>query len=233
MIGTDILQRVFFIATENDTGTAFTMEHNDIQYLVSAKHIFEDLENDDIFENGNIVEFNIFHDSKWKKIELKGLIHYIEDIDMIVFPLKNDLSPRNKLQISFTEMRVSQDIFFLGFPYGMYTQDIKSVNNHFPIPFVKKGILSAFDHNEITGSIGYLDGHTNPGFSGGPIVYKTIDTNETTIAGIMRGYVIHGGKVDFEEIDDDGKMTLEQFDYDENSGIIEFQNIKHFYEILE
>ena len=147
--------------------------------------------------------------------------------------MEKDLSERENFNISFEEMRLTQKLFFLGFPYGMYTKDSKNVNNLFPIPFVKKGILSAFDNDVISGSVGYLDGHTNPGFSGGPIIYIHIKTGKIYVAGVMHGYVIHGGKIDYEEINDDGEMTLEQFDYEENSGIVKFYNIKHVKEIID
>ena len=61
-----------------------------------------------------------------------------------------------------------QDVYFLGFPYGLHG-DMSALSNDLPFPFVKKGIISLF-HNDGVNRI-YLDGHNNPGFSGGPVVF--------------------------------------------------------------
>ncbi len=62
-------------------------------------------------------------------------------------------------------MALSQDAFFLGYPFGMgtYIHEVQAW------AFVKKGIISSF------GKLGgvrriFLDGMNNPGFSGGPVV---------------------------------------------------------------
>ena len=34
----------------------------------------------------------------------------------------------------------------------------------------------------------YLDGHNNPGFSGGPVVYKMINQSNFRICGVISGY---------------------------------------------
>ena len=36
----------------------------------------------------------------------------------------------------------------------------------------------------------YLDGHNNPGFSGGPVVYKSPNNNRFQICGVVSGYRI-------------------------------------------
>ena len=40
MLTTNIIQRVVFVSYNGLTGTAFTIEKNERQYLVSAKHVF-------------------------------------------------------------------------------------------------------------------------------------------------------------------------------------------------
>ena len=66
---------------------------------------------------------------------------------------------------------------------------------NFTAAFIKKGILSS----EITNPNGirtiFLDGHNNPGFSGGPIVFKRPDSPEWNIGGVVSGYVWKANQV--------------------------------------
>ena len=104
----------------------------------------------------------------------------------------------------------------MGFPYGLATE-AGQMNDGFPIPFVKKGILSAMtleDH------IIFLDGHNNPGFSGGPVVYQTPgDTrNEMRVGGVISGYIGAPEPV----YDAQGKPIL---NYQANTGIVKAYSI--------
>ena len=65
------------------------------------------------------------------------------------------------LEITTDRMILSENVCFLGYPFNFATGD-KGINAGFPVPFVKKAIVSAFEDSTI-----YLDGHNNPGFSGG------------------------------------------------------------------
>ena len=79
-----------------------------------------------------------------------------------------------------------QDVYFLGFPYDFVNNLDNLPGLERPIPFVKKACLSGFE----AGKIMLLDGHNNPGFSGGPICFKKISPQTTTmsIAGVISGY---------------------------------------------
>ena len=93
-----------------------------------------------------------------------------------------------------------QDLYFLGFPYGQST-DHGNLLNNFPFPFVKKAILSAITGGNQGVSLLFLDGHNNPGFSGGPIVFSSQDKKEYKVAGVISGFntieepVLIGGKL--------------------------------------
>ena len=79
---------------------------------------------------------------------------------------------------------LSQDVYFLGFPYDL-TNDGGTINRNFPIPLIKKGILSAIQVGEVKTLL--LDGHNNPGFSGGPVVCQIVNgrSDELTAIGIF------------------------------------------------
>ena len=82
---------------------------------------------------------------------------------------------------------ISQDAFFLGFPYGLNMGSGK-INNNYPFPFVKKCIFSAID-NTSTPHLIYLDGHNNHGFSGGPVCYFSSKTKQIHIAGVVSSFI--------------------------------------------
>ena len=75
-----------------------------------------------------------------------------------------------------------QDVYFLGFPYGVLSQIIFSEAGY-PLPLVKKAILSAF-----AGDCYSLDGHNNPGFSGGPVIYGRDGSTPQNVVAIVSGY---------------------------------------------
>jgi hypothetical protein len=68
-----------------------------------------------------------------------------------------------------------QDLYFLGFPFGIRTGG--EANAGFPIPYIAKGIYSA-EVNEQGVSQIVVDGMTNHGLSGAPVVYR--DLNQQT-----------------------------------------------------
>ena len=171
----NIIVRVLFIKYGNSTGTAFTIEKNDKQFLVSAKHIFKEVSENDHVE--------IFADGKWIELEVKPIFCDDEKIDIIAFdfgdkPITNNL----EVEIGTQNAIFGQKAYFLGFPYGMFT-DSGDINNKKPFPFIKQSIISSINKDII-----YLDGHNNRGFSGGPVVI-TNSKNQTQIIGVVSGYI--------------------------------------------
>ena len=75
-----------------------------------------------------------------------------------------------------------QDVYFLGFPYG-YLGRYHFGPQGYPLPFVKKATLSLFD-----GKTFLLDGHNNPGFSGGPVVFTEPFKHNYKVAAVVSGY---------------------------------------------
>ena len=228
MITTNIIQRTFFLNYGDDLGSGFTIERHGRQYIISAKHVFESV------SDKEEVEISIFHDNSWKKLKCTAIVHPNEDVDVIIFSYEGQIGPTHPIQYLAGGLVVGQDTFFLGFPYGKYSPDDAKINNSFPFPFVKKGVCSAlhFDKEKDSKLI-YLDGHTNPGFSGGPVVFKDIQTGELKVCGIMRGYLPHEGKINTEYIDEEGNAESDYLLYDENSGIIVCQMISDAIDLLD
>ena len=105
-----------------------------------------------------------------------------------------------------------QDVFFLGFPYDLLGKYIFGPEGY-PMPFVKKATVSLFD-----GAVFLLDGHGNPGFSGGPVVFaRPHETKYRVAAVISAGHAVRKPVFEGE------KKTPLTYDY--STGIIVSHNI--------
>jgi hypothetical protein len=86
-------------------------------------------------------------------------------------------------------LTLGQQVYFLGYPYGLSTAGSAPLPPGFgEIPFVKSGIISAIDSRNPGATILYLDGQNNPGFSGGPIVFWHAESAMFRVAGVVGGY---------------------------------------------
>ncbi len=175
MVSTDILSRTFHIRYGESTGTCFTVDINNKQYFVTAKHVVEDINDGDTI--------SIFQNGSWKngKVELTG---HSENSDVTVFSLKTFIQG-NYMQNKSDGLIFGQDLYFLGFPYGLKSE-VGELNRDFPLPLIKKATLSAIIPE--AGNCLLLDGLNNPGFSGGPVIFKENNTNNYSICGIISGY---------------------------------------------
>ena len=135
------------------------------------------------------------------------------------------LSPLHPLLADDSGIYLSQDAYFLGFPYGLRA-DIGVNNNNFPVPFVKKCIISMF----LTGANGvrhyYLDGHNNPGFSGGPVVYVPPGERDLKVCAVISAFR-------FEEAPIYKGDQETQLAYRYNTGIIVSYGIRHAQEVIQ
>ncbi|MEK6977238.1 MAG: hypothetical protein AABX40_02405, partial [Candidatus Hydrothermarchaeota archaeon] len=86
-------------------------------------------------------------------------------------------------------MALGQDVYFLGYPYGLSTDVGPELNADFPLPLVKKAIVSSVVFRDNRLEYLLLDGHNNPGFSGGPVYYTPPGKpQEHRVAGVISGY---------------------------------------------
>jgi hypothetical protein len=215
MVTRVILERTIFIKYQIYTGSAFTFERNEIQYLATARHLFP------FIENHEKVTFSIKWKNEWHEIPSRIHKHPNDLVDIVILELPQDLSPRREMKLSAADVFLSQDAFFVGFPLGRYMEDANFINDGYPLPYVKKGIFSALMFNVVP-HIMYLDGINNPGFSGGPCVYRLQDEKIPTICGVVKGYVPHQIEV---------KTPFGSYPFTENSGLVEVHSISHLDEI--
>jgi len=181
MLVSNISQRVLRISNKRMTATGYTIEKGENQYLVSAAHAFNGRE--------EVKEIWIYHENTWKPIPVKVVFNDTEYSDTIVFKLPLTITPKLEIHRTTVNVILGTWAYILGFPLGLYTP-AKGINNNFPVPFIKAGLVSSIilERHGVT-SI-YLDGHNNKGFSGGPVVwYPDNNLKDVRVIGTVSGYI--------------------------------------------
>jgi len=175
MITSNVIHRVFRIKVSGTEGTAFTIDVDDREYLVTAQHVAESVTTDQ--------EIQLFANGGWESLHVELVGHASGDSDICVLAARVQLTPAN-LPMRATSKGViyGQDVYFLGFPYG-YIGRYLFGSSGYPLPFVKRATVSLFDGSEFL-----LDGHNNPGFSGGPVVFREPGQQELHVAAVVSGY---------------------------------------------
>ncbi len=181
MITKDILCRTFRIHFRNHNGTAFTIEKDDIQYIITAKHIFDSVKHGDIICVGVLIE------KKYCPITVEIKFSRNESVDCAVLLTKpyHEISERYSNENTIEGLSIGQDVYFLGFPYNYDNLLLGFPDSTTPVPFVKKACLSGLSQD--IGQL-FLDGINNPGFSGGPVCFKDSKTEKYKIAGLINSY---------------------------------------------
>ena len=180
MVPNKIIQRTFHIAHGDSIGTGFTIDVDGRQYLATARHVISDLESNS--------EIGVLRNGEWQQSAIGAVWHSPTGADVSLISLQHQLSPPYPIKHVGPENNfyLSQQIFFLGFPYGMH-MEAGQVNDGFPVPFVKTGIVANFSMLSGGSQIIYCDGHNNPGFSGGPIV-SVSPANDVTVIAVVSAY---------------------------------------------
>ena len=226
---TNIIQRTFFIRQGSSIATAFAIETDGREYLITARHVVPDRSN----------PIDVLHDEKWKRLPVTGIYHHTGKPDVAAITLGQQLSPRHPVELSTSGTAIGQGVAFLGFPFGWNNTQF-DFNNGYPIPFVKAAILSAFIFKDSTVTA-YLDGHNNRGFSGGPIAADQMPNGgpqqSPKIIGIVSGFqnerTPHPREIDPPLQYIDGFPIAEDHVHLTNSGFILGYGINHAIEVVQ
>lgn len=222
MITINILKRVFFIKAEQ-YGTAFTLDINEQEYLITARHL---LGEGIVKGSDKKVSIRLFISKKWHEITAELIGHGNGEIDISVLKLPHRLShPGYIVNPTIKDLALGQDVFFLGFPYKMWS-NVENFLGGLPCPFVKKGAVSSIEHDSPQKI--YVDAINNEGFSGGPLCFYPYDNhNMVHIAGVVVNYKIENEPV----IDLNDEDTGFRVAY--NTGFLVAYNIKYVFEIID
>ncbi|UNN05266.1 S1 family peptidase [Rhodococcus opacus] len=202
--------RTLKIKTPTGLGTCFTINRHGRQWLVTAQHVLEGV---------NPVDIKVVtHDG----VEQAGLpLQLVPPVnpgaDIAVLSLNgNELTHDLSLLPSSEGCVITQDAYFLGFPFGLSFQ-----NAFETLPIVKKSIVSGNDRSNSV-LLWLLDGINNPGFSGGPVVFNRLGTDDWQVLGVVSGYRTQAVAV----ADGAGHVPT-------NSGIILAYGINHAVESID
>jgi hypothetical protein len=186
------------------SGASFTIDLHGQQWLVTARHIVDGVPPTEI----TVVT--------QAGVEVGGLVPVpvvSSTADVAVFDLGGrTLTSNDPLTPHARDFYLSQNVFFLGFPFGLHLQGIGET-----YPLVKRASISGWAEDNGIQDHYYLDGINNPGFSGGPVIFNRIgDDDDWRLLGVIHGYR-------FETIPvDSGHGTVKT-----NTGIIVAYSIQH------
>lgn len=221
----DVVARTHRIKVPSGSaGTAFMIDIDDRQYVVTAKHLVQD----------SIDALHIFWDGNWQPLPV-GLVGHCEgETDISVLYTNQDLPkmlyPEGSGLGIEPDLKLGEEVFFYGFPHGWSTP-LSSGRGH--VPLVKRGIVSGFFGAPLgSGEESLLiDGHNNPGFSGGPVV--SVRNGQYKVAGVIAGY-----RYSYQEVygtDSSGRVdeSIIVGYLPENTGVVVAHNIKPALDMIE
>lgn len=214
-VSRNALQRTFRIQYGQATGTCFVIDILGRQYLISAAHVIPSQEHS--------ITVQIRRDGKWEDLACK-LVGVGKVADVIVLLPERRLIDTDPLEPQSDGITLSQDVFFLGFPFGLES-DLGHLNNGYPIPLVKKACVSAIETVDKSIPI-LLDGHNNPGFSGAPVVWGYPNRGTQYVLGIVSGYRYDSNPV----LTQTGQT---EFFVKDNTGIISVYSIRTAMALIE
>lgn len=175
MITANFIHRTFRIKCGRSVGTGFTVDVDGKQYLITARHVVESF--------GPTTGLEVFGNGVWAGVPARLVAHGSDGVDVSVLAPVAAMSPPGLPVVASSDgVAYGQDVYFLGFPYGVLSQVIFGDAGH-PLPLAKKAVLSSF-----AGEVYLLDGHNNPGFSGGPVVFGRDGTIPNSVAAVVSGY---------------------------------------------
>jgi len=145
--------------------------------MVTAKHVIAGCQDGDVLE--------IYRENNWHSFRAVIVGHYSNaDVSVFVLPIVISSHPMPPTSVNLV---YGQDVYFLGFPFGAQDMTNPELNREFPMPYVKKAIVSSMPYQP-NGRFFFLDGINNPGFSGGPVVFRENGNPEFRACGIISGY---------------------------------------------
>ena len=189
-VTSNVLLRTMLIQASSAEGTAFTIDVDGRQYLITAKHVVAKL------QNGTESVIQVRKKSGW--IPLKVTVLKCDDpLDIAVLVPPSQVTVSFPLEATSSGMMVGQDAYFVGFPYGeAFATTFATQPNVFG--FVKRATVAGFQFDESAhAQVILLDGYNNPGFSGSAVVYRDMNQSGVVfkVAGVLVSYIYDAAPV--------------------------------------
>jgi Trypsin-like peptidase domain len=163
----NVLRRTLLIKVASGYGTAFTIEVDNRQYIVTAKHVVNSVP--DQAES----TIHILNKSGWSPVRVK-IFKCAEPVDVAVLVPPEQITVNFSLEPTSVGLMVGQDAYFVGFPYGhTFAKSYSNLPDIFGL--VKKATVAQLDSMPASNAQRILlDGYNNPGFSGSPLVWRDV-----------------------------------------------------------
>lgn len=188
MVTRDILTIVLRLRRGNEEATGFAIEVDGSQYIVTARHLFNAPQSPTLID--------VFRHDSWVTYPVSFIHVATSTVDIAVLKINGQIFTTHPNTLGVAGAKLSQRVFFVGFPFGLSIDGLV-LNNGFPLPLVKHGIIASMPQGD--GPF-FVDGINNPGFSGGPVVLDDGNLSRPTIIGVVSGYrwaqepVFHEGR---------------------------------------
>jgi hypothetical protein len=176
----NVFSRVLLVSFGDQLGSAFTIEVDGRQYLITARHV--------ALGGGGGGPLAVALGDEFVPVTVVDIAVATDpSIDVAVVAPDRQLTPTMPVPASANGMVWGQDVFFLGFPYGLQGEP-KDMNEGRPFPFVKGAQHSGEFLDDSGARVMVFDGHNVKGMSGGPIVFRTTDNPQFRIAAIVQSF---------------------------------------------
>ena len=184
LITANVIYRVFMMKVATKVATAFAIQEDKKEYLVTAWHFAKSLH--------GVHDVEFFQHSTWSPLQVE-VVGHAPSVDISVLSPSRRLTPERQLPLPAISSGLvyGQDAYFLGFPVedganldymDLYKKFGLVLENGNPLPLVKRATVSS-----LYGKPFLLDGHNNHGFSGGPVVFRPPGQEE--FAAVVSGYL--------------------------------------------
>lgn len=214
LIGYDMPGGMFINAT------AFQIEIDNVRYLATSSHVFQDV------NSKSIRMFSVIDDSL-KYFDAELLRHTDPRVDVILIKSSNFSFSKKSLEIGGAP-EPGDECIILGFPYGLYEQSKPQ-----PTPILRKGTVSAYGSfsdlssiknnvdSEIKGiRLTIADIISDPGFSGSPLIVGDKKSKKLKVVGVVGGPMLP-------------YVHINNTPIQVNYGITRAFDAQYFHEILE
>lgn len=179
MITPNVLNRTFHLKCGARRGSCFSLDVDGRQYVLTAAHVVKALKDRAVVE--------ILHGGKWKPLDVVVVGYGPPQVDVAVLALKFRITlPELILEPTIAGLTTGQDAYCLGFPHGEWGGGAQA--QKFPVPFVKKTTVSCLPDASSAARCLFLDGYSNPGFSGGPVVFRENKQPDLKVAAVVSSF---------------------------------------------
>ncbi|WP_100611244.1 trypsin-like peptidase domain-containing protein [Confluentibacter lentus] len=181
------------------TGSGFRLDIDDNEYLITAKHVIIDKNNNlrsDSFLCTSQNSIGEPEEAKTIIIDLsKSKISEFNGEDLVIVELIKDknyeiqqeginiISAKEDDLLALKDIRIASNVIQVGFPSSLYLEGFQFFDINRPL--LRKGIVAGIHSRENTFII---DCPAFYGNSGGPVVYP-LDNGETKIIGVISRYI--------------------------------------------